>query len=575
MLNYLMKVRILKYAVVLLCCLSTSLVQSSVVSADEPRITNVCPYAGNVIRYAVSPDLEFDSDQLSAIEAAADTWSSALDVDIVPALPPYLVDVEIDEAPDGFLVPTSAAIAYPLDSFNRCEDKWNDEWSGAERGQLLLNSQWFPDMSTDIPVSGDIDLQTLMLHEFAHILGVVGHVSGPGRSVVVGASPADDQRTLHPDDIADLAGEYGYAPSYSTGSEVDDGPFVPTPPPPPEQAPQHQVALGADGKVWFLSIKESGTAFIRYSENGTWSSYTQLGAAGSWTTDGSPALTVDNAGRVWVAITKASGTTYVRFHENGIWNSWEQVGGTNAWSSEAGLALVPRPNGTVMLAGVSSGGTLWHSTGSPNGFANVYQHGAANSWSTTGPPALAVDNAGRLWIAAVKQNGNLYTRYFDGSWSSFGRRGAPGVWAPDAGVSMTARSNGNVSFVAVDSVGSLFHATGNPTNWTGVVQHGVTGSWSTTATPEILQGDGELWIGAVKQNGTMYLRRHDGSSWLFSKQGINNFWSSDAGLSLINRSNGQVTLFSVTANGTLYNITGNVGSWTGLSRHGVPSSWAN
>ncbi len=381
------------------------------------------------------------------------------------------------------------------------------------------------------------------------------------------------------------AGSSSYIYRWSTGyssqpvpSQSDD----PAPPAPPAilQSATHQTMLDSTGRLWFLSVKESGTLYSQYYQAGSgWSSFTQHGDANSWSTTGSPAIVEDNAGRVWLAAVKDNGTLWAQHLDTGgNWSSFTKLGSTNAWAPGAGVALVARPNGDVTAAGVSQTGLLWHTTGNTSGWTGPVAHGVGQPWSVTATPGLAVDTGGNLWLGGVKQNGYAYTRYHNGtSWSSFTQHGNPGHWAPDVGMVMEPRTDGNMSFAVVSSGGTLYHRTGNTSSWVGFYQHGVSNSWSTTASPDLLAFGNEFWISAVKQNGTLYTRAYANGGWNpFVKHGVNNQWSSDSGVTLTDRSNGQVSMFSVTESGTLYHVTGDdTGSWTGLYQHGVSNSWAN
>jgi len=307
------------------------------------------------------------------------------------------------------------------------------------------------------------------------------------------------------------------------------------------------------------------------------SDFTKLGSAGSWSAKATPALVVDANGNVWVAAMKKDGRLFARYFD-GVWRSWREVAPGVTWSTDAGISMDARNNGAVTLVGVSSTGTLYHATGNRSGsssaWTGVVRHGVADSWSTTSPPAIAVSGS-KIQIGVIKANGDAYTQLYDGGWKPFRPHGT-WSWAPDTGMSLTSRADGNVSMALVTAEGTLMHRTGLGHIWTGFTQHGIADSWSTQSTPNmVVDGESRLWITHVKAGGGLYTSYYDNGWQPFTKHGTSDEpWSVHGGVSIAARSNGQVTLFGASADGDLYHFTGGPGGWTGLTQHGVAESWA-
>ena len=354
-------------------------------------------------------------------------------------------------------------------------------------------------------------------------------------------------------------------------------------PEPPATVGGRAFTVDGSGRVWIAAVKADGSLYYQHTSSGPngWDGFSQLGAAGSWSPQSSPAFTVDGAGRVWIAAVKRDGSLYYQHTSSGPngWDGFSQLGAAGSWSPQSSPAFTVDGAGRVWIAAVKRDGSLYyqHTSSGPNGWDGFSQLGAAGSWSPQSSPAFTVDGAGRVWIAAVKRDGSLYYQHTSSGpngWDGFSQLGAAGSWSPQSSPAFTVDGAGRVWIAAVKRDGSLYyqHTSSGPNGWDGFSQLGAAGSWSPQSSPAFtVDGAGRVWIAAVKRDGSLYYQHTSSgpNGWDgFSQLGAAGSWSPQSSPAFTVDGAGRVWIAAVKRDGSLYyqHTSSGPNGWDGFSQ---------
>jgi len=389
-------------------------------------------------------------------------------------------------------------------------------------------------------VAGRLDIESLLLHEIGHTLGL-GHPTNRPQSIMHSELSGNEiQRSLGAADVYALSLLY---PDPGTLASFN-----------PAQ-PGHSMASNAAGYSVFTLLKEDGQLFtIRQSPNGSFGNWIELGR-GNWA---SANVAIDENGRAEIVAVKATGALHTRsWLLNGTFGPWTRHG-ASTWATDSSPS-VGTSGSNITIAAIKEDGRLYtRQRSTSGGWAGFKKHGKAG-WAQLD---VAVADDGDLWYAATKNDGRLFVRkQINGNWSGFAKQGKA-TWATDMRPSISARSSG-VVYAALKADGTLYTRSNNG-SWSGFLKQG-SSNWVSASVDT--NEAGAIVLGAVKDTGLLYTRTKSGSWNSFSLQSGQFSIEADPSVALAGSSASYV---AVRPTGQMVNRVG-----SGSSRTLGASNWAN
>lgn len=246
-----------------------------------------------------------------------------------------------------------------------------------------IDENWSMQSSTP---SGAIDIETILLHEFGHVLGLLH--SSDSSSVMRIPYPGP-QRSLGADDIVPIIGAFDAFEQVNTTTRVRD------------------IAVAndgsVDGKVWAITNNQMGPSY----------QIAEMTGPTTFTLDSEAALRVAVApdGHPWVV--DAFGTAYKKTGLHATSNSTDWVAQT-AMADSSGNPISTSMCATDIAVGSTGQGLVWAigCDSVPGGHSIYRYNNSSNRWQKEtgggGAVRIAVDSSGVPWV--VNSDGRIFWR---------------------------------------------------------------------------------------------------------------------------------------------------------------------